>query len=207
LVLNPNYATAYHWYGNANLLAYGHFDESIDAMKRARDLDPLSLIINADLGTSYCYALRLDEAIDQFNKTLEMDQDFYYAHVYLGRTYLLKGDFEKALDELQRAAVLSEDPRIPMLRSRVYSKTGQKAKALQMLDELKQMSKRRYVSNFDFALIYTGLGDYDNAFASLGKCLAKHDGNLVYLKADPLLIDLRTDPRYGELLAKIGLDK
>jgi len=205
--LNPNYATAYHWYGNANLLAYGRFDDSIDAMKRARDLDPLSLIINADLGTSYCYALRLDEAIEQFNKTLELDHNFYYAHVYLGRTYLLKGDYQKALDELQQAAGLSEDPRIPMLRSRIYSKIGNKAAALQMLGELKRMSKKRYVSNFDFALVYTGLGDHDKAFASLQRSLSAHDGNLVYLKADPLLSDLRGDPRYNDLLAKIGLPK
>lgn len=207
IALNPNYATAYHWYGNANLLAYGLFDESIEAMKRAQELDPLSLIINADLGTSYCYALRLDEAIDQFNKTLELDRNFYYAHVYLGRTYLLKGDYTKALDELQLAAGLSEDPRIPMLRSRIYSKMGRKSDALRMLAELKRMSRKRYVSNFDFALTYTGLGDYDNAFACLQRSLLARDGNLIYLKADPLLADLRNDPRYYELLDKIGLEK
>jgi len=207
IALNPNYATAYHWYGNANLLAYGRFDESIEVMKRARELDPLSLIINADLGTSYCYALRLDEAIEQFNKTLELDHNFYYAHVYLGRTYLLKGDYAKALDELQQASRLSEDPRIPMLRSRIYSKMGHKTNALQMLGELRQMSKKRYVSNFDFALTYTGLGDYDDAFACLQRSLSAHDGNLVYLKADPLLADLHRDPRYNELLAKLGLEK
>ncbi|MEP7074168.1 MAG: protein kinase [Acidobacteriota bacterium] len=207
IAIDPNYATAYHWYGNANLLAYGRFDDSIEAMKRARELDPLSLIINADLGTSYCYAMRLDEAIDQFNKTLELDHNFYYAHVYLARTYLLKGDNQKALDELQQASGLSEDPRILMLRSRIYSKMGRKANATQALSELQKMSKKRYVSNFDFALTYTGLGDYDNAFASLQKALATHDGNLLYLKADPLLADLRSDPRYYELLTKIGLEK
>jgi hypothetical protein len=69
------------------------------------------------------------------------------------------------------------------------------------------MSKRRYVSNFDFALIYAGLGDLDNTFASLDKCLVAHDGNIVYLKADPLMADLRGDSRYSELLKKIGLER
>jgi len=85
IALNPNYSTAYHWYGNANLLALGHFDESIDAMKKASELDPLSLIISADLATSYCYGLRLDEAIAQYNRTLEMNSAFDYAHIYLAR--------------------------------------------------------------------------------------------------------------------------
>jgi TolB-like protein/Tfp pilus assembly protein PilF len=205
--LNPNYATAYHWYGNGSLLATGRFDESIEAMKHARRLDPLSLIINADLGTSYLYALRLDDAIAQFQKTLEMDGNFYYAHVYLGRAYLLRGDYQKAIDELETADKIEDDARIPMLLSQVYSKMGRRADALRQLQELKKLSATRYVSNFDYALVYAGLGDNDRAFEYLEKGYRNHDGNMVYLKADPLFADLRTDSRYLDLAKRIGLEK
>jgi Serine/threonine protein kinase len=205
--LNPNYATAYHWYGNGSLLAMGRFDESIEAMKHARRLEPLSLIINADLGTSYLYALRLDEAIAQFQKTLEMDSNFYYAHVYLGRAYLLRGDYQKAIDELQTADKIEDDARIPMLLSRVYSKMGRRKDALRQLEELKKMAAKQYVSNFDYAIVYAGLGDSDQAFEYLENGFRNHDGNMVYIKADPLLADLRQDPRYFDLARRIGLEK
>ena len=207
LELNPNYATAYHWYGNGLLLATGRFDESIEAMKHARRLDPLSLIINADLGTSYLYALRLDEAIDQFKNTLEMDGNFYYAHLYLGRAYLLRGDYQQALDELDEAARLEDDPRIFMLRSRVYAKMGRRPDALRMLKALKMQDETEYISNFDYAVVYSGLGDNDRAFEYLEKGYRAHDGNLVYVKVDPLFADLRTDPRYIGLARRIGLEK
>lgn len=206
--LNPNYATAYHWYGNGLLLATGRFDESIEAMKHARRLDPLSLIINADLGTSYLYALRLDEAIEQFQNTLDMDDNFFYAHLYLGRAYLLRGDYQKALDQLDVAAKLDEDdPRTLMLRSRVYSKMARRADAVRMLSEMKNKGERRYISNFDYALVYSGLGDNNRAFEFLERGYRAHDGNLVYIKADPLFADLRTDPRYHDLARRIGLEK
>jgi len=205
--LNPNYATAYHWYGNGLLLATGRFDESIEAMKHARRLDPLSLIINADLATSYLYALRLDEAIEQFHNTLDMDNNFFYAHLYLGRAYLLHGDYQKALDELDTAAKLDDDPRTLMLRSRVYSKMNRRSDALRMLGEMKAKGNDRYISNFDYALVYSGLGDNDRAFEYLEKGYRAHDGNLVYIKADPLFADLRTDPRYHDLARRIGLEK
>jgi len=205
IALNPNYSTAYHRYGNANLLALGRFDESVAAMKKANELDPLSLIISADLATSYCYGLRLDEAIAQYSKTLEMDNTFYYAHLYLGRAYLLKGDHQKALDELEKASGLESDPRIPMLRSRIFSKMGRRPEALRMLDELKQMQRDRYVSDFHFAIVYTGLGETDLAFASLENAFKAHDANLVYLKVDPLLADLRGDPRFAGMLKRLNL--
>jgi tetratricopeptide (TPR) repeat protein len=176
-------------------------------MKHARRLDPLSLIINADLATSYLYALRLDEAIEQFHNTLDMDNNFFYAHLYLGRAYLLRGDYQKALDELDTASKLDDDPRTLMLRSRVYSKMNRRSDALRMLDEMKTKGNDRYISNFDYALVYSGLGDNDRAFEYLEKGYRAHDGNLVYIKADPLFADLRTDPRYHDLARRIGLEK
>ncbi len=209
--LNPNYATAYHWYGNANLLALRRFDESIEALQHARRLDPLSLIINADLATSYLYAGRTDEAIAHFHQTLESDGNFQYARIYLGRAYLLKGEYEKALEQLKKAESLQiaarskPDARIPMLRSRIYAQSGNRAEALRQLTALIDLRKIRYVSNFDLALAYTGLGDFENAFQAIEKGIENHDGNLVYLAADPLTEPLRSDPRFNVLVSKIGL--
>lgn len=110
--LNPNYSTAYHWYGNANLLAMGKMDESVAAVEKARDLDPLSLIINADLATSYLYAGKFDQAIELYKRTIELDENFYYSRIYLGRAYVFKGDYEAAVKELKKAESLYDDPQV-----------------------------------------------------------------------------------------------
>src|SRR5205814_643570 len=108
--LNPNYSTAHHWYGNQNLLAMGRFEEAIGEIKRALEIDPLSLIINADLGTNYIFARQYDKAIEQLRKTLEMDPTFYYAQYNLGEALELTGDFQEALKEYQTAYRLGDDP-------------------------------------------------------------------------------------------------
>ncbi|MGB7069417.1 MAG: protein kinase [Pyrinomonadaceae bacterium] len=206
LELNPNYSTAHHWYGNGNLLATGRFDESIEALKRAKALDPQSLIISADLGTSYLYAGRYDDAISQFNETLRMDANFYYANVYLARTFVLKGDPASALASLDNAAKFGMDPRIPMLRCLAYEKMGQRDDAERQLDELKALGRKRYVSNFEYALISAGFGDFDNAIESLEKAYTAHDSNLIYMKTDPLLAGLRQDPRFINIAKRVGLE-
>jgi serine/threonine-protein kinase len=205
--LNPNYSTAYHWYGNANLLAMGKFDESIAALRRAQELDPLSLIVNADLATSYLYANRIDEAIEQYKKTIEMDENFYYAHTYLGRSYLMKGEYQKALDSFKKAQSLQDDPRLFMLFACTYVKMNQRGNALEMLEELKRASRRKYVSAYYFAQIYAGLGDHDRAFEWLEKALQDREGRMTYIKVDPLLDDLRGDARFRDLLRRVGLEK
>ncbi len=203
--LNPSYATALHWYGNVNLLAEGKFDESIEALKAAQEIDPLSMIISADLATSYLYALRLDEAIEQYNRTLELDNGFYYAHLYLGRAYLLKHDLPKAMDELKKASDHENDPRTIMVRSRVFAEMGRRSDALKMLKELKEMQQARFVSNFHLAAVYVGLGEKDLAFESLEKAFKDHDTNLIYLNVDPLLAELKGDPRFTDLVNRIGI--
>ncbi len=108
--LNPNYATAHHWFGIGPLMRSGRFDEAIAECKRAVELDPLSLINNADLGNTYSRAGRYDEAIEQLRKTLEMDPGFYYAHGALGRALESKGALEAAIEEYQKARALNDDP-------------------------------------------------------------------------------------------------
>jgi tetratricopeptide (TPR) repeat protein len=103
IALNPNYATAHHWYGEVNLMLMGKPDEAIAEMKRALELDPLSLIINTDLGEVYIHARQYDKAIEQLKKTIEMDQNFYVAHWNLGKAYEMKGAFPEAIAEYQKA--------------------------------------------------------------------------------------------------------
>ena len=205
--LNPNYSTAYHWYGNANLLAFGKLDESIESVRRAHELDPLSLIINADLGTAYLYAGQLEKAVGQYKKTIELDENFYYAHAYLGRTYMMKGEYENAIKEFEKAQTLGSDPRVLMLSACNYSRMGKRGEALKKIEELKKVSQEKYVSPYYFALAYTSLGDKDKAFEWLEKAFAAREGRMTLMKADPLLNDLRSDPRFDDLLKRVGLEK
>ena len=203
--LNPNYATAHQWYGNAILLGSGRFDEAIAELKLAQELDPLSLIINADLGTTYLFARQTDKAVEQLRKTVEMDENFAYARVFLGRAYLMRNSFAEAIAEFQRAEALGNDPRVLMLLVRTYSKSGNKYQALKTLERLKKTSEQRYVSAYYFALAYAGLGDNDKAFEWLGKAFQDREGRMTYLKVDPLMDELRSDFRFEDLQRRVGL--
>ncbi|MCY7348979.1 MAG: protein kinase [Pyrinomonadaceae bacterium] len=203
--LNPNYATAHQWYGNAILLGSGRFDEAVAESKLAQQLDPLSLIINADLGTTLLFARRTDEAVEQLQKTIEMDDNFYYAHVYLCRAYLMQNDFSAAIAECQKAQSLSDDPRPLIYLARIYAKLGKKEKAFKLLDQLKNTAKQKYISSYFFALVYAGLEENDKAFEHLEKAFQDREGRMTLLKVDPLMDELHTDPRFEDISKRIRL--
>jgi TolB-like protein/tetratricopeptide (TPR) repeat protein len=205
--LNPNYATAHQWYGIGDLLALGRFDEAIAQVKRAIELDPLSLVINTDLGTTYYRARRYDEAIEQLRKTLEMDPGFYYAHWSLGWALAAKGDLDAAIGEYQQARALSDNPLMLGLLAHAYGFSGNRAEAMKILDQLAALSKQRYVSEYTFALVYLGLGDKEEALRWLAKSYQDRAGDLRYIRVDPLLDSLRGDPRFEELAAKVFAPK
>ena len=203
--LNPNYATAHHWYGNQNLLYTGRFDEAIAEMKRAQELDPLSLIVNADLGDTYFYARQYDKAIEQLRKTIEMDQSFYYAHYELGMAYEMKGSYAEAITEYQKARQLNNDPRVLALLAHAYASSGRRDEALRILDQLKEIEKQQYVAAYNFVIVYAGLGDHDQAFQWLEKSYQDHASRMTILQVDPFLDPLRSDPRFADLVQKVGL--
>jgi eukaryotic-like serine/threonine-protein kinase len=203
--LNPNYSTAYHWYGNANLLATGRMDESIAAVEKARELDSLSLIINADLATSYLYAEKFDKAIELYQRTIELDENFYYARIYLGRAYSLKGDYQAAIIELKKAEILHDDPQVQMLLARTFISMKKPEEARKILNKLTELSRQKYVSPYYLAEIHGGLGEKDEAFKWLDKALEMREGPMVYLKVEPFFKELRSDPRFDNLIAKVGL--
>jgi TolB-like protein/Tfp pilus assembly protein PilF len=206
--LNPNYATAHQWYAESGLAALGRFDEAIAEIKRALELDPLSVIINADVGTILCTAGRYDEAIEQLRKTLEMDPEFYYARWNLGQALEMKGRTEEAMKEYEKAVALNDDPLPLALLGRVYGKTGRKDEALKILQRLREISKQRYISPYDFALVHMGLGEKDEAIRLLEQAYAERNGyDIAFIKTDPLLNPLRGEPRFQALVARVFAEK
>src|SRR5712692_9495282 len=163
LALDPNYATAHHWYGGGPPLALGQFDRAITEGKRAVELDPLSLINNADLSWLYFNARRYHEAGAQARKTLEMDSRFYLAHYYLGEVLQFKGQLTEAIAEYKKAAELTDDPFVLGLLAQAYARLGQRDEALKMLGQLQQLATRRYVTSYSLALVHIALGEKDKA--------------------------------------------
>jgi len=203
--LNPNYATAHQWYGDRPLLCLGRIDECVAEVKRAAQLDPLSLIINADVGETYIYAGQYDQAIEQLRRTIEMDPNFYNAHWRLGKAYEKKGAVQDALAEYQKARQLNDDPLVLASLGHLLGSSGKRDQALKTLDQLQQMAKERYVSAYSFAIVYEGLGDKEKAFEWLEKGYQERVFEMNYLKVDPLLDGLRSDPRFTDLVRRVGL--
>ena len=202
--LNPNYATAHHWYGNALLVALGRFDEAISESQRAVELDPLSLIINADLGSTFMMARQYDQAIAQLQRTLTLDNKFGYTHWNLGEALYLKGDKAAAIAEYQKARTLDDDPQIVALLGRAYADTGQKDQALELVRELEARARQQFVRGYLIALVYIGLGDKTKAIDYLEREYLNHDNiDTAWIRADPMLDPLRGDPRFEALAEKI----
>ncbi len=203
--LNPNYATAHHWHAHC-LVTVGRLEEAFAEMRRALELDPLSLIINAEMGWMFYVAHQYDRAIEQYRKSLELDRNFVLAHLYLGLAYAQETMYEKAIHAFQEATMLSGGS-TAMVAALGYGHavSGNTGEAKKVLEELKEFSKRRYVSPYDLATIHTGLGENDEAFAWLHRACEERSCPLVYLNVEPIFVKLRTDRRFADLLRRIGL--
>ena len=202
--LNPNDATAHHWFGNALLISLGRFNEAVKEGERAVDLDPLSLIINADLGGDLMLSRRFDEAIAQLRRTLALDANFSYAHWNLGEALYLKGDVTGAIAEYEKAKALDDDPEILGLLGRAYAETGHPEKATEILSKLKETAQHQYVRRYIFALIYIGLGQKETAIQYLEDAFSDNETvDTTWIKVDPALDPLRNEPRFQQLIAKM----
>jgi serine/threonine protein kinase/Tfp pilus assembly protein PilF len=205
LELNPGHATAHHWYAEY-LLAMGRQEEAIAEIKQAQELDPLSLIISSVVGWVFYYARQYDQAIAQCLKTLEMAPDFSIGHWILGRVYEQQSQFEKALAELEKAVALSgSNPFVLGSLGHAYAVSGNTGEARKVLEELMETSTRRYVSPYSIATIYAGCGEKDLAFRWLERAYEERSGWLAWLKPEPVSDPLREDPRFGDLLRRIGV--
>jgi tetratricopeptide (TPR) repeat protein len=202
--LDPNYSTAHHWYSRGPLLVIGQFDRAIAEGKRALELDPVSLINNADLGFAYTVARRYDLAIDQLRKAIEMDPQFHIAHRDLGWALELKGATDDAITEYHRALELSDHPVVLAMLAHAEASIGKQNEARQILAQLTEVAKKRYVSPYAFAVIHLGLGEKDQALDWLEKAARDYAGPYINLiKVDPYLDPLRGDPRFEALVSKI----
>jgi TolB-like protein/Tfp pilus assembly protein PilF len=208
IALNPNYATAHHWFGDGPLLAVGQFDRAIGEGKRAVELDPLSVIITADLGADFLVARRYDEAIEQFHKAIDLDPRFYYAHWNLAQALEMKGDLRGALAEYKKAVELDDDPFVLALLGQAYAKVGQRDEALKILAQLPQIAAHRYVPSYSFALLHMALGDKDKAIEWLERSYRDGAGlDVIFLKVDPMLDPLQKEPRFQALVQKVFAPK
>jgi len=204
IALNPNYATAHHFYAVGTLAALGEFDRAIAEVKRALELDPVSGIISASLGTVYTMARRYDEAIAQGRETVEMHPEFYWAHRFLGLALELKGATGEAIAEYRKAFELYDDPVVLALLAHAEVSIGKQNEARQILAQLTEEAKTRYVPAYAFAVIHLALGEKDQALDWLEKAARGHDGLFINLiKVDPYLDPLRGDPRFEALVSAI----
>jgi len=204
LALNPNYASAHQWY--AILLSnHGRHKEAIGEIERARELDPLSLIIQANAGFDYYYSRQYEQAIQTLQGFEEREPNFWVFHLMLGQTYLAMGRLAKGSAEFQKAKTLSpENLRVSSMLGLMYAKTGRRTEAQGIIDELLSVSRKRYVSPALIAFIQIGLGEKDMAFKWLDKARTDRSDWMIFLKTDPLFDPLRDDPRFRDLLLSVG---
>jgi TolB-like protein/DNA-binding winged helix-turn-helix (wHTH) protein/Flp pilus assembly protein TadD len=201
--LNPGYATAHHWYA-WHLSLLGRYDEALAEMRKAENLDPLSLIINADLAELLVLAHSDEESIQQSRKTIEMDPNFALAHNQLAQAYLQKHMYDEAVAELKTAVQVSGGgPAFIANLARAYVASGKRSEAVKLLDHLKKRSKPDYSNASEIAVIYASLGDADQAMNWLEKGYNERFNPGVLLR--PGFNPLRSDPRFQNLVHRIGL--
>jgi tetratricopeptide (TPR) repeat protein len=204
--LNPNYATAHEWYG-IHLMCMGRFDEAIAETELARDLDPLSPIINAAVGVAYYYARRYDESIANHLKALELVPDFLLANTFIVPTYVFNGMCERALEIMSRVELSAAGHSYTMgVFGRAYGLCGQEEDALRVLDSLNDLARKRYVSPINQVAVLLGLGRLDEAFDLMERACAERAPMLAMSKTEPANGSFLSDTRFRGLLRKIGLE-
>jgi eukaryotic-like serine/threonine-protein kinase len=203
LALDPDYATAHDWYAYY-LASLERFDEAIEHITRAQQIEPVSLSINTDVGEIYYWAGRHDRAIAALQNVLQVEPDFAMARNILGLTYLKVGRLDEAVSELERANQLSTGPRMLSTLAFGYGMAGSRAHARETIEALKKLSGQRYTSAFALGIAYAGLGDRDRAISQLEQAFAERSDSMVILRVYPVLDALHADPRFQDLVRRIG---
>jgi TolB-like protein/Tfp pilus assembly protein PilF len=204
--LNPGYATARHWYATF-LATLGRSQEAVAEIRRAQELDPLSPIINTNVGYVFYTARQYEQAMEECRKALELDPDFAVAHQMLGEIYGQMGKRAEAIAELERAIALSGNAAEDVAwLGRTYALGGMEDKARQALSQLERRSQEGYVAPFLFVMVYAGLGEKDHAFGWLEKAYQERDSYVVDIGVAPWADPLRDDPRFDDMLRRMGLD-
>jgi len=202
--LNPNYATAHHWYAE-HLMWLGRFDEALGESERARQLDPLSLIIAADYGAILLFSRQYDRAIEQFRSVLRKDPNFGRAGI-IWAAYVEKRMFTQALAQIESWHRLNgEGPWYWSWQAYIYGRAGQLERARRELEKLEKVSRHEQVNPVIMLWAHLGVGDKEEALADLEKAYSEHFVILATLKVEPAFDPLRSDPRFQDLLRRVGL--
>ena len=202
--INPNYANGHHWYAEY-LSLVGRHKEAITESQRARELDPLSNIINAWVSSRYYFARQYDQAVQEGRNAVEMDLGFAPAHLVLGHAYEQKGMLKEAIAEFEKATRLARGSIYTASLAHAYGIAGQHSAASQMLERLRNASKHEFVSSYDLAIAQLGLQDQNKVFDLLNAAVKEHSPRVAFLGVDPRFDELRADPRFVALLRLIGL--
>ena len=203
--LNPGYATAHHWYAY-HLAALGRLEEAVAEIRRAHQLDPLSLIINTDVGHILYFARQFDEAIAQYRRVLEMDANFAVAHLRLSEAYIAKGMYPEAVAEYNEARRLGVANSVGWLgyAHAIMGRIDEAQREVAELKRLTESSRNGYM--YRIAVIYAALGKHDHALGWLENTYeARESGEIALIKVDPMLADLRSHPRFVRLLRRMKL--
>jgi tetratricopeptide (TPR) repeat protein len=203
--LDPNSADTHQAY--ADLLSYtGRHAEALAEIKRARELDPLNLRTNVVEGSTLINAGRADEALAKLQQTLELDPNYWFAHTFASSAYIEKGMFAEAVAEARKAREFSEVATRPTaFLGYALAKSGRRAEARAELEGLLKSSKERYVSPYNIAMVYNGLGERDETLEWLERGYREREPRMVFLKAEPKWNNLRDDPRFQDLIRRVGL--
>ena len=204
--LNPNYATAHQWYAQM-LGCEGRGEEALAEHKHALALDPFSLIIISGTGHRFYRLRRYDEAVEALKNAVEMDDNFASTHWNLGLVYAQQKDFPAAIKELQKADALLQSNALTLgALGYTYAASGDTIRAGTVLLRLENQAKHQYVDPEAYALVYVGLGNKDRAFQWLNRAIDDRQGWVTFIKAEPLLDNLRSDPRFDDLLRRMNLE-
>ena len=204
IALDPSYAQAIHWYG-LYLAATGRMEESVRELKLAREIDPKSLIIRANIGFVYYLGRDYDRAEEAEKDTIHMDPSFIAAHSYLGQVYLEKRQYAEAIDKFRTALSLSPgDVAGQADLAYAYAISGEKAQADEILEELQNARGSKYVSTYDRAVIYAGFRDKGKTLEALEEAFQERNGRMVNLRVHPQFAFLNSEPRFQKLLAQIA---
>ncbi|HEX2120846.1 MAG TPA: protein kinase [Thermoanaerobaculia bacterium] len=196
--LNPNYAMAHDGYAML-LSARGRFDEAVEQIGKASDLDPLSLIIAVHAGWPFYFARDFESAIRRFRKALELDEHFIPAHGWLGMALGQQRRYAEALDAFARALEVDHIPILQAMLAHTHAIAGQREKALFLLEALREQAKTRYIAAYDIAVIHAGLGETSAAIAQLRVALDERSPWIVFFDVDPRLDPLRDEPAFREI--------
>ncbi len=204
--LNPNSAAAHHWFG-AYLAKLGRSDEAQRELQKAHDLDPLSQLIGTSLAWNYYASHQPDKAIEQLKKTLEIDQNYSPARRLLEVCYEQKGMFKEAVAEWQKAFTLTNNPELAAMIGQDFETSGYKEVLQDWLAGLEEEAKHEYVSPYEIASGHARVGEKDQVFVWLEKAFQERDSRIVALRVEPVFESLRSDPRFQDLVKRIGFPK